>query len=138
RRLPGKSPIKRQQEEEVVVGNPGAMAAILDSLGFEPGLVYEKRRTRWQVDNAKVVIDELPFGLFMEIEASTRQIKRVEKLLRAESLPAVIETYPTLTARFGKERKGVIEARFVSEARPLGRARRAKRALPGGRASDTQ
>jgi len=115
RRLPSKSAIKYQQEDEVAVEDPDAMDAILDSLGFQPGLVYEKRRTRWKVDNAKVVIDELPFGLFMEIEASARKIKQVEKLLEAESLPAVIETYPTLTARFGKERKGVIEARFITK-----------------------
>ncbi len=112
RRLPGKSPIKHQQEEEVTVGNADSMAAILDSLGFQPGLVYEKRRTRWKVGNAKVVIDELPFGLFMEIEASVREINRVEKMLEAQSLPAVMETYPTITARLGKERRGVVEARF--------------------------
>ena len=123
RRLPSKSAIKYQQEEEVAVENGDAMATILDSLGFQPGLIYEKRRTRWKVDNAKVVIDELPFGLFMEIEAPAKKIKRVEKLLAADSLPAVMETYPTLTARFGKERKGVIEARFESEAGPSGRAR---------------
>src|SRR6266404_7337893 len=124
RRLPSNSAIKYQQEEEVTVENADALAAILDSLVFQPALVYEKRRTRWKVEDAKVVIDELPFGLFMEIEASAKQIKRVEKLLEADSLPAVMETYPTLTARFGKERKGVIEARFESRARPSGNARR--------------
>ena len=112
RRLPGKSPIKHQQEEEVTVGNADAMDAILQSLQFQPALVYEKRRTRWQVGKAKVVIDELPFGLFMEIEASVREIKRVEKMLQAEGLPAVMETYPSLTAKFGKKRSGVLEARF--------------------------
>jgi predicted adenylyl cyclase CyaB len=112
RRLASKSPIKHQQEEEVTVGNADAMDAILQSLHFQPALVYEKRRTRWQVGKAKVVIDELPFGLFMEIEASVREIKRVEKMLQAETLSAVMETYPTLTAKFGKKRGGVIEARF--------------------------
>ncbi|HEY3104501.1 MAG TPA: hypothetical protein VGJ69_12990, partial [Pyrinomonadaceae bacterium] len=74
---------------------------------------YEKRRTRWQVGKAKVVIDELPFGLFMEIEASEKQIMRVEKLIDAGRLPAVIETYPSLTATLGKKnRQGIIEARF--------------------------
>jgi predicted adenylyl cyclase CyaB len=112
RRLPGKSSIKHQQEEEVTVGNADAMDAILESLRFRPGLVYEKRRTRWNVGKAKVVIDELPFGLFMEIEASVKEIKRVEKMLEAETLPAVTETYPSLTAKLGKNRSGVIEARF--------------------------
>src|SRR5262249_21336064 len=122
---PSKSAIKYQEENEVVVADADAMDAVLTALSFSPGLVYEKRRTRWQVGNAKVVIDELPFGLFMEIEGPVKEIKREEKLLAAESLPAVEETYPSLTAKMGKKRRGIIEARFVSEARPLGRARRA-------------
>jgi len=65
------------------------------------------------VGKAKVVIDELPFGLFMEIEASEKEILRVEKQIGAEQLEAVNETYPTLTSRLGKKsRQGIIEARF--------------------------
>ena len=123
-RRPSKSAIKFQDENEVVVADASAMAAILKALKFRPGLIYEKRRTRWKVGKAKVVIDELPFGLFMEIEASVREIKRVEKLIGAESLPAVMETYPTLTRQLGENRRGVIEARFASEVRPSARATR--------------
>lgn len=123
-RRPSKSAIKFQDENEVVVADASAMAAILKALNLGPGLVYEKRRTRWQVGKAKVVIDELPFGLFMEIEASVREIKRVEKLIGAENLPAVMETYPTLTRQLGENRRGVFEARFASEARPSGRGTR--------------
>jgi len=123
-RRPSKSAIKFQDENEVVVADASAMAAILKALNLRPGLVYEKRRTRWQVGKAKVVIDELPFGLFMEIEASVREIKRVEKLIGAENLPAVMETYPTLTRQLGENRRGVIEARFVSRVRPKARATR--------------
>jgi len=123
-RMPSKSAIKHQQEEEVAVADADAMAAILAALNFRPGLIYEKRRTRWKVGKATVVIDELPFGLFMEIEAPVREIKRVEKILGAEKIPAVMETYPSLTRQFGVERRGVIEARFKSEARPSGRASR--------------
>jgi len=133
RRLPTKSAIKHQEEEEVTVGNPDAMDAILQSLHFYPALVYEKRRTRWDVHKTKVVLDELPFGLFMEIEAPVRAIKRVEKILGAESLPAVMETYPRLTFKFGKKRNGIVEARF----KPSVRARRVTRPCSGGRASDT-
>ena len=111
-RLPGKFPIKHQNEEESAVADADAVDAILESLDFQPALVYEKRRTRWKVGKAKVVIDELPFGLFMEIEASVREIGRVERLLKAEALPAEMETYPQLTAKLGKKRKGVREARF--------------------------
>ncbi len=116
-RLPSKSPIKHQQEEETEVANPDAMHAILTALGFRPALVYEKRRTRWQLDRAEIVIDELPFGLFMEIEASEKEIARVEVQLEIEDLPAVMETYPMLTAKLGKNRKGIVEARFPRRLR---------------------
>ena len=116
-RLPSKSSIKHQQEEETEVANAEAAHAILTALGFRPGLVYEKRRTRWQLGRAEVVIDELPFGLFMEIEGTEKQIARVEALLGIEDLPAVMETYPMLTVRLGKERKGIVEARFPRPVR---------------------
>src|SRR2546425_13191862 len=75
-RLPTKSAIKHQQEEEAEVANADAMHAILTELGYRPGLVYEKRRARWNVGAAQVVIDELPFRLFIEIEASEEEIGR--------------------------------------------------------------
>jgi len=120
-RLPTKSAIKHQQEEEAEVANADAMHAILTELGYRPGLVYEKRRARWNVGKAKLVIDELPFGLFMEIEASEREIRRVEKLVGAEHLPAVMETYPSLTAKLGQNRNGIIEARFTRSKRKSSR-----------------
>ena len=121
RRLPGKSPIKHQEEYEVTIADADGMDWILKSLDFIPGLIYEKRRTRWKVGKAKVVIDELPFGLFMEIEASVREIKRVEKILGAEKIPGVMETYPSLTRELGVERRGVIEARFPRADRRRGK-----------------
>ena len=112
-RIPTASAIKHQNEDETRVKNADATDAILRGIGFEPALVYEKRRTRWDVGRAKVVIDELPYGLFMEIEASEKELKRVEKLIAAEDLPVVLETYPAMTAKIGKrKRKGIIEARF--------------------------
>jgi adenylate cyclase class 2 len=112
RRFQTRSPIKHQEENETDVSDADATNAILGALGFQPALVYEKRRTRWNVDTVKVVIDELPFGLFMEIEAAEKEIKRIEKMLGAEAFEAVHETYPDLTVRFGRKQKGIIEARF--------------------------
>ncbi len=112
-RIPTASPMKHQLENETRVTDPDAAHAILTALGFSPALVYEKRRTRWQVGKAKVVVDELPFGLFMEIEASEKEIVRVEKLVGAENFEAVATTYPSMTAKLGKKnRQGIIEARF--------------------------
>jgi adenylate cyclase class 2 len=111
-RYPNKSSIKHQEENETAVGDADATHAILSALGFEPALVYEKRRTSWAVGKAELVIDELPYGLFMEIEGPEKEILHVEKRIGAEDFEAVNETYPTLTAKFGRKRKGIIEARF--------------------------
>ena len=111
-RFPSSAPIKHQHEEETRIADPEVLDAILNGLGFEAALVYEKRRARWKVGKAEVAIDELPFGLFMEIEASEPEIARVEELLGAARIRAESQTYPMMTARLGKNRDGVIEARF--------------------------
>src|SRR5258708_22638383 len=49
KRLPSNSAIKQQQEDETQISDPDAMAAILESLGLAPALVYEKRRTTWRL-----------------------------------------------------------------------------------------
>ncbi len=130
-RLPSKSMVKHQQEDETEVADAGAVDAILQALGFRPALIYEKRRTRWQLGQAELVIDELPFGLFMEVEATERGIARVESQLGIEALPAVLQTYPMLTARLGKKRKGLIEARFP-QSRRTGSARKRGPSLVAG------
>ncbi len=116
-RFPSASPIKHQREEETEVADAEALAAILDALGFEPALVYEKRRTTWRVGDAEVVVDELSFGLFMEIEGSEKEIARVEKLLAIDQLQAEMETYPRLTLKHGKRNGSIVEARLKTATR---------------------
>ena len=112
KRLPSTSPIKQQREEETAVADPEAMEAILESLGFTPALVYEKRRQTWRLGKAEIVIDVLPFGLFMEIEGRATEIKAVERKLGLKGLRAEHATYPQLTVKHGKVYEGLIEARF--------------------------
>ena len=112
KRLPGASPIKQQREEETAVADPDAMAAILEALGFTAALVYEKRRQTWRFGRTEIVIDVLPFGLFMEIEGRVNEIKLVERKLGMKGLRAEHATYPQLTAKHGKRYDGLIEARF--------------------------
>lgn len=112
KRLPSSSPIKQQHEEETGVADAEAMEAILESLGFTPALVYEKRRQTWRLGKAEIVIDVLPFGLFMEIEGSASEIRAVERKLGLKGLRAEHATYPHLTRKHGKVSDGLIEARF--------------------------
>ena len=111
-RLSSVSSTKKRREDETEVADPEAVDAILRALGFKPALVYEKRRATWEIGTAEVAVDELPFGLFMEIEAGEAEIARVEKLIGAKGLRVEPLNYPHLTLKHGRERKGVVEARF--------------------------
>ena len=107
------SAVKRNREEETEVADADALAAILEALGYRPALVYEKRRSTYDVGGAEVVLDELPFGLFVEIEGAEEAIHEVEALLNLGGAEAEHAPYPELTAREGRERDGVFEARFT-------------------------
>ena len=106
------SAVKRQREEETEVSDADALASILEALGYRPALVYEKRRETWRLAGAEVVIDELPFGLFVEIEGREADILAAEKLLGLDGDSGVHESYPALTLRHGTKRGDVVEARF--------------------------
>lgn len=108
------SAIKRQREDETGVADADAVAAILDAVGFRPALVYEKRRETWRLGEAEVVIDELPFGWFVEIEGAEIDILDAERELGLSTAEAVNESYPELTRAHGLKSGDTIEARFQS------------------------
>jgi adenylate cyclase class 2 len=108
------SAIKQQREDETQIDDADAMAAILEALGYKPAIVYEKRRATWRVANTEVVMDELPFGLFMEIEGEEEDIVKAESLLELGEVSPEMATYPQLTVQHGKQNGDVIEARFLS------------------------
>ena len=68
-------------EAEVEVSDYETMDVILRRLGYEVALVYEKYRTTYELDGAEVVLDELPFGNFSEIEGDAETIERVVEAL---------------------------------------------------------
>ncbi|HEY0376432.1 MAG TPA: class IV adenylate cyclase [Pyrinomonadaceae bacterium] len=106
------SSVKRYREDETRVDDAAALADILGALGFTPSLIYEKRRATWQLKGAEIVVDELPFGLFLEIEGEETVIAEVEELLGLRETEAEPSTYPELARQYGKRRGDVIEARF--------------------------
>jgi len=104
--------LKRQREDETEVTDGDALASILEALGYKAALVYEKRRATWQVGEAEVVIDELPFGLFVEIEGEEPAIVDAERLLNLVAVEVVHESYPELTRQLGVKKGETHEARF--------------------------
>lgn len=111
-KLRNDSDFKHKIEFETIVSDVEATENIIEMLGYHLSLVYEKHRKAWHVGNVEVVLDELPFGFYMEIEGAIEDIEKVEKLLEVEDLEPEPRGYPRLTAKYGKDVKGVMESRF--------------------------
>lgn len=103
---------KRKIEHETTVSDVDATEAIIERLGYRLTAVYEKRRKYWHFDDVEIVLDELPFGLYMEIEGAEDAIARAEKKLGLKEIEHEPRGYPRLTVKYGKMNDGVAEAKF--------------------------
>lgn len=106
---------KHQIEFETEVSDVDATESIIEKLGYKLSVIYEKHRKSWHFGNVEVVLDELPFGYYMEIEGSMEDIITVEKLLGADKLDLEARGYPRLTLKYGKLIDGVTESRFAKK-----------------------
>jgi adenylate cyclase, class 2 len=113
--------VKQQTEHETEIANREAIEQIIESLGYKPRIIYEKYRKTYHFNGAEIVLDELPFGLFMEIEGSITEIELAEIMLEAEDFETEHATYPSLTVQFGTRNGEVFEARFPNTAERLNR-----------------
>ncbi len=64
---------ERRREIEVEAGDAAAARAFLQALGYRAVVIYEKYRETFTLDGDQVMLDELPFGCFVEVEGSTEE-----------------------------------------------------------------
>lgn len=83
-------------EAEVEVSDFDAMQTILGALGYAPYMVYEKYRTTYTLDGAEIVLDELPYGNFVEIEGAAQTIEGVVVRLGLEQARRCPRSYTAL------------------------------------------
>lgn len=69
------SEAKVREELEMTVGDFDTAVLIFQRLGFAPVQVYEKYRETFQLAAVEVVLDEMPFGIFLELEGSEAEIR---------------------------------------------------------------
>ena len=103
---------KQRLEYETSVSDVEAMEKIIERLGYRLTAVYEKRRKYWHLGDVEVVLDELPFGHFMEIEGTLEAIDKAAKLLGLKDIEHEPRGYPRLTIKYGKLIEGVATAKF--------------------------
>ncbi|MGH2538197.1 MAG: class IV adenylate cyclase [Candidatus Promineifilaceae bacterium] len=94
-----------RQELEVGVGDFGVMEAILERLGFQPSQCYEKYREAWQLGPVEVVLDELPFGDFVELEGPEERLRAAAEALDLDWGRRILENYLGLMARLKAHHK---------------------------------
>jgi adenylate cyclase class 2 len=111
-RIEAQGDFKHQIEFETGITDVDATENIIQKLGYKLAVIYEKHRKSWHLGDVEVVLDELPFGYYMEIEGEMDEILKAEQLLGADRLKSEPRGYPSLSLKYGKSVKGVIEARF--------------------------
>ena len=76
------SEVSSRQEIEFEVGDFDKAKLFLEALGYEVSIIYEKFRTTYQLDDCSIMLDELPYGNFLEIEgADAASIKKTSDSL---------------------------------------------------------
>lgn len=93
------SQAKVREELEVVVSDFDTAEAILERLGFTARQVYEKYRETFMLGDVEVVLDELPFGDFVELEGSEAGIRQAAERLALPWEQRILDNYLHLMAR---------------------------------------
>ena len=74
--------VSAREELEVEVSDLDTARGILEGLGFELMLVYEKYRSAYMLGEVEISLDEMPFGNFCEVEGpDIESIKNAAALL---------------------------------------------------------
>lgn len=85
-----------RQEFETTVGDFETMHAILQFLDFRPYMVYEKYRTTYEISDiahAEIMLDEMPYGVFIEVEGTSEAIDTVLAKLELAGEPRILNSY---------------------------------------------
>ncbi len=77
--------IADRRELEITVNDFDTARSLLEALGYHVFMIYEKYRTTFTLNHCEVVLDEMPFGTFIEIEGETlNSIQATARLLNKD------------------------------------------------------
>jgi adenylate cyclase class 2 len=93
------SEAKVREELEVQVSDFDTLSEIFQRLGFAPLQVYEKYRETFQWQDVEIVLDELPYGNFIELEGDEGGIKTAVSHLNLNWQDRIVDNYLGLMAQ---------------------------------------
>jgi adenylate cyclase class 2 len=70
---------------------------LLEALGYEINVMYEKYRATYDLDGVLITLDEMPYGNFIEIEGPDgARIRQVAEELQVDWEARILDSYLTL------------------------------------------
>lgn len=108
---------KSRREIEVLVSDAEDTLAMLEELGYQQVIRFEKRRQRWRLSEATIELDELPYlGSFVEVEALDEStVLAVRKAMELEEAPVIKSSYVSMLTTYLREH-GLTARRVTFEA----------------------
>lgn len=89
-----------RQELEFVVSDSAMARRFLEALGYQVVVMYEKYRATYALDETLVTLDEMPYGLFIEIEGKdASRIQQVSRQLGLDWEKRCLDSYLMLFDR---------------------------------------
>lgn len=86
-----------RQEIEMIVEDFDQARQFLEALGYQISMYYEKYRTTYELEHVLIMLDEMPFGNFVEVEGETvEQIQAVSTRLGLKWTAAIGSGYTAL------------------------------------------
>jgi adenylate cyclase class 2 len=99
-----KSGVLDRQEIEFTVEDDQKARQFLEALGYRKSMLYEKYRTTYELEKALIMLDELPYGSFLEIEGETvEQIQDISSRIHLDWNAAIPSSYTALFAELRKK-----------------------------------
>ena len=92
----GQGQARVREELEVVVSDFDLMATMLERLGFASRQRYEKYREAFRLGLVEVVLDELPFGDFVELEGPVEALAETAAVLGLDWEQRILLNYLAL------------------------------------------
>jgi adenylate cyclase class 2 len=93
-----KTRLKKREEINLVVKDADSAEKLIETLGYEKALSFEKKREVWLLNECQVCLDELPLlGSFVEIEGPDEEkITRLQERLGLGNLSHIPKSYASL------------------------------------------
>jgi len=94
-----------RREIEFAVSDFDSAKQFIEALGYEVVFIYEKYRTTYELDGAHIMLDEMPYGNFAEIEGGLDSLKPIAGKLNLNWDAAVPASYAAVFERVCKTRR---------------------------------